>query len=79
MRRWLPSHLRRFPLKYKTWPASAESMNPKQDRLAKSDPSKPRGEPPAAAKSGLRVVRFCCSIPKLLLLFLERVFFPDTG
>ncbi len=27
----LPSHLRRFPLKYKTWLASPESINPKRD------------------------------------------------
>jgi septal ring factor EnvC (AmiA/AmiB activator) len=26
-----------------------------------------------------RVVRFCCYIPKLLLLFLERALLPDTG
>jgi len=26
-----------------------------------------------------RVVRFCCSIPRLLLLFPERVLLPDTG
>jgi len=32
----LPSHLRRFPLKYKNWPASAESINPKRDRLVES-------------------------------------------
>src|SRR5437868_13231846 len=32
----LPSHLRRFPLKYKTWLASAESINPKRDRLVES-------------------------------------------
>src|SRR5437870_13239683 len=36
MRRWLPSHLRRFPLKYKTWLASAESIDPKRDRLVES-------------------------------------------
>ena len=29
--------------------------------------------------SGWYVVSFCCSIPKLLLLFPERVFLPDTG
>jgi len=40
MRRWLPSHLRRFPLKYKTWLASAESINPKRDRLVESHLSK---------------------------------------
>src|SRR5213079_2522384 len=36
----LPSHLRRFPLKYKTWLASAESINPKRDRLVESHLSK---------------------------------------
>src|SRR5438876_11008392 len=32
----LPSHLRRFPLKYKTRLASAESTDPKRDRLVES-------------------------------------------
>ncbi len=32
----LPSHLRRFPLKAKTWLASAESTDPKRDRLVES-------------------------------------------
>src|SRR5438445_11747146 len=36
----LPSHLRRFPLKYKTWLAPAESINPKRDRLVESHLSK---------------------------------------
>jgi len=36
----LPSHLRRRPLKYKTWLASAESIDPKRDRLAESHLSK---------------------------------------
>ena len=29
----LPSHPRRFPLKYQTWLASAESINPKRDGI----------------------------------------------
>jgi hypothetical protein len=40
MQRRLPSHLRRFPLKYKTWLASAESIDPKRDRLVESHLSK---------------------------------------
>src|SRR5438445_13856096 len=36
----LPSHLRRFPLNYKTSIASAESMDPKRDRLVESHLSK---------------------------------------
>src|SRR3989454_520377 len=36
----LPSHLRRFPLKCKTWLASAESIDPKRDRPAESHLSK---------------------------------------
>ena len=40
MQRRAFSHLRRFPLKYKTWLAPAESINPKRDRLAESHLSK---------------------------------------
>src|SRR5437667_6050758 len=36
----LPSHLRRFPLKYRTWLASAESINPRRDRLVEANLSK---------------------------------------
>ena len=36
----LPSHLRRFPLKYETWLASAESIDPKRDRLVECHLSK---------------------------------------
>ena len=45
----LPSHLRRFPLKYKTWLASAESINPKRDRLTESHLSKNERWAPALA------------------------------
>ena len=34
------SHLRRFPLKYRTWLASAESINPRRDRLVEANLSK---------------------------------------
>jgi hypothetical protein len=39
------------------------------------------GNPPAAVERGRVqcIVRFRCYIPKLLLLFLERVLLPDTG
>ncbi len=49
----LPSHLRRFPLKYKTWLAPAESINPKRDRLVESHLSKNEkvGHPPISFKA----------------------------
>src|SRR5438445_6280422 len=52
----LPSHLRRFPLKYKTWLASAESTNPKRDRLVESHLSKTKGGPPAGGSALLGFV-----------------------
>ncbi len=72
----LPSHLRWFPLKYKTWlhpqnaqiPSGIGSWNPTFQKT--------KGGPSARVQ---RVARFCCDLPKLLLLFRERVLFPDTG
>src|SRR5437016_12698036 len=75
----LPSHLRRSPLKYKTWLASAESINPKRDRLLESHLSKNQRWAPVRNSRVLHGVMFGWHRPRLLLLFLEHVFFPDTG
>src|SRR5216117_2593496 len=56
MRRWLPSHLRRFPLKYKTWLASAESIDPKRDRLVESHLSRNERWATRPARAGLAVL-----------------------
>ena len=47
MQRRLPSHFAGSPLKYKTWLASAESIDPKRDRLVESIFQKTKGGPPA--------------------------------
>ena len=71
-----------LPLKYKTWLVPAESINPKRDRLVESHLSKNERwatRRPFDLRSFWGKIRFCCDNPKLLLLFLERVFFPDTA
>ena len=63
--------------------ACAESINPKRDRpLVESHLSKNERwatRRPFDLRSFWGKIRFCCDNPKLLLLFLERVFFPDTA
>jgi hypothetical protein len=70
-----------LPLKYKTRVASSESIDPKRDRHVESHLSKNErwATGPFDLRSFCGKIRFCCSIPRLLLLFLERVLFPDTG
>ena len=70
-----------LPLKYKTRVASSESIDPKRDRHVESHLSKNErwATGPFDLRSFCGKIRFCCDNPKLLLLFLERVLFPDTG
>ena len=68
-----------LPLKYKTRVASSESINPKRDRLVESHLSKNERWAPVRKSRVLRGVMFGWHRPRLLLLFLERVLFPDTA
>ena len=71
-----------LPLKYKTRVASSESIDPKRDRHVESHLSKNERwatRRPFDLRSFWGKIRFCCDNPKLLLLFLERVLFPDTA